>query len=99
VSSTSMAIGPWKYGQAGEFRLLVAFLRHSTHKGLFDSTSSGKVDIRHEALANVRMAYINKDPGRIICLIWGHQNILRYVIASSRGEILCLLEFSRNYWN
>jgi hypothetical protein len=81
-----MEIDPWKYGQAGEFRLLVVFLRHSTHKGLFDSTSSGKVDIRHEALANVRMAYINKDPGRIICLIWGHESILRYVITSKAEE-------------
>jgi hypothetical protein len=52
-------------------------LRCSAHKGLIDSTSNGKVDIRHEALANVRMSYVNKDPGRIICLIWGDQSILR----------------------
>jgi len=70
-----MAIGPWKYGQAGEFRFLVC-LSYSAYKGLIDSTSD-KVEIRHEALANVRMAYINKDPGRIICLIWGSQSVLR----------------------
>jgi hypothetical protein len=44
------------------------------------------VDIKHEPLANVRMAYINKDPGRIICLIWGSSNILRYVTTSTAEE-------------
>jgi hypothetical protein len=71
-----MEIGLWKYGQAGEFGHLVC-LMYSAHNGLVDSTSNGKVDIRPEALANVRMAYVNKEPGRIICLIWGDQNILR----------------------
>jgi len=43
------------------------------------SNHDGAVDIRHEPLANARMAYINKEPGRIICLIWGVNNVSRYV--------------------
>lgn len=50
-----------------------------------NSTSDGGVDIRNEALANVRMAYVNKEPGKIICLIWGSSSVLRYVhLASQR---------------
>jgi hypothetical protein len=80
-----MAIGPWKYGRAGGFRLLV-YLECSAHKGPIDSTSSGKVDIRLEALANARMSYINKDPGRITCLIWGDQSVLRLVTPLTAEE-------------
>jgi hypothetical protein len=32
--------------------------------------------ITHEGLANERMAYVNKQPGRVISLIWGVVNIL-----------------------
>lgn len=51
------------------------------------------MDIRCEALANVRMAYINKDPGRIICLIWGSESVLRYVTASTAEEKSPIVEF------
>jgi hypothetical protein len=49
----------------------------SAHKGLIDSTSDGKVNIKQEALSNARMSFINKDPGRIIALVWGYTSILK----------------------
>jgi hypothetical protein len=39
----------------------------------------GTVSISHEPLSNRGMAFINTDPGRIICLIWGKANMLTYV--------------------
>ena len=67
--------GPWKYGRAGEYRLI--YLRHLAYKGHVDSTEGGQVDIRNEALSNARMGFVNKEPGRIIALLWGQESVLR----------------------
>jgi hypothetical protein len=47
------------------------------YKGHVDSTESGQVDIKNEALSNARMNFVNKDPGRIIALVWGQESVLR----------------------
>ena len=56
---------------------------HGAHIDLVDrwsnhcySTESERVEIRNEALSNTRMSFFNKEPGRIICLIWGQENVL-----------------------
>ena len=72
---TNTVIGPGKYGQAGEYRLVC--LGHSADKRHIGSTESGRVDIRNEAQSNARMGFVNKDPGRIIALIWGQESVLK----------------------
>jgi hypothetical protein len=72
---TNTVIGPWKYGQAGEYRLVS--LGHSAYKGHIGSTEGGRVDIRNEPLSNARMGFVNQDPGRIIALIWGQESVLK----------------------
>jgi len=44
-----------------------------------DSTDDKTVTIKNEALSNERMSFVNKKPGRIVCLIWGAISLLRYV--------------------
>ena len=45
-------------------------------------SADGEAEIKHEPLANERMAYINKSLGRSVSLIWGSESILRYVTTS-----------------
>lgn len=73
-----MVIVPWRYGQGGELR---SFLlgRDSIQADIVDSTENEVVAIKNEALSNERMSFVNKSPGRIVCLIWGQESVLRYV--------------------
>jgi hypothetical protein len=83
-----MVIVPWRYGRGGE---LHSFLlgRDSIQADFVDSTENEVVTIKNEALSNERMSYVNKTPGRIVCLIWGQESVLRYVaIASTGGKCL-----------
>lgn len=88
-----MVIVPWRYGRGGE---LHSFLlgRGSIQADIVDSTENESVTIKNEALSNKRMAYVNKTPGRIVCLIWGQESVLRYVAnCSDRGKVLAFLKY------
>ena len=52
----------------------------------FDSTETRMVTVKNEALSNERMSFVNKNPGRIVCLIWGEKSVLRYVTIPSAQE-------------
>ena len=84
---------PWPEVDRKSFTVLYQYGDRPLEVWAALTNSDGQMEIKHEALANVRMAYINKSPGRIISLIWGSENILRYVTISTERE------FKRNYQN
>jgi len=82
---------PWPESERKMFNVLYQY-GDRPYEVWAGSTNSGTAVITHEPLSNARMAFLNKDPGRIMCLVWGNNSVLskdRVDRLEREGELDC----------